>query len=117
MQSLTEVRNAVNEAIESEREIALSLHDEGASWAEIGAAVGLSAEGARSRYATIVVDGVRQRIPLEVPLPGISPRDLADVRCIPRSRVQAMIEGGEVEVVRVPYRGRTVTRIVGLPGR
>jgi len=117
MYRLTEARAVVNAAVEAEREVALALHDEGFSWAEIGAAVGLSAEGARSRYATIVVDGVRQRIPLEVPLPGISPRDLADVRCIPRSRVQAMIEGGEVEVVRVPYRGRTVTRIVGLPGR
>ena len=117
MQSLTEARAVVNAAVEAEREVALALHDEGFSWAEIGAAVGLSAEGARSRYATIVVDGVRQRIPLEVPLPGISPRDLADVRCIPRSRVQAMIEGGEVEVVRVPYRGRTVTRIVGVPSR
>lgn len=117
MYRLTEARNAVNEAIEQERETALALHDEGASWREIGAAVGLSAEGARSRYATVNAGGVRQRIPLEAPLPGASPRALADVWGIPRSRVQAMVEGGEVEAVRVPYRGRLVTRIVGLPSR
>lgn len=112
MQALIEARAAVEAAVEAERDVALELHDQGHSWSEIGATVGLSAEGARSRYATVVVDGVRQRISVEAPLPGVSLQDYADSLCVVLRRVREMVRDGEVETIRVPYRGRMVTRIV-----
>lgn len=112
MQELIDARAAVEAAIEAERDIALELHDQGHSWSEIGDAVGLSAEGARSRYATIIVDGVRQRIPVEAPFPGVSFQDYADSICVVLRRVREMVRDGEVESIRLPYRGRMVTRIV-----
>lgn len=112
MQGLVDARAAVEAAIEAERDVALELHDQGHSWSEIGAVVRLSAEGARSRYATVVVDGVRQRIPVEAPLPGVSLQDYADSLCVVLRRVREMVRDGEVETVKVPYRGRMVTRIV-----
>lgn len=112
MQALIDARAAVEAAIEAERDAALELHDQGRSWSEIGDAVGLSAEGARSRYATVVVDGVRQRISVEAPLPGVSLQDYANSLCVVLRRVREMVRDGEVETVTVPYRGRMVTRIV-----
>lgn len=105
-------RKAVEDAIAAEREIALDLRDSGHSWSAIGAAVGLSGEGARSRYGTVTINGVRQRISVEAPLPGASVREYASDWGVPLRRVREMIETGELRSVSVPYRGRTVTRIV-----
>ena len=59
------------------------------------------------------LDCVRQRIPLEVPLPGVSLQDYADSIPVVLRRVREMVRDGEVETIRVPYRGRMVTRIIG----
>lgn len=112
MQELVDARAVVEAAIEAKRDVARDLHDQGHSWSAIGAAVGLSAEGARSRYATAVVDGVRQRVPVEAPRPTVSLQDYADARCVVLRRVREMVRDGEVETIRVPYRGRMVTRVV-----